>query len=359
MALVDPLYAQSPTVEVGGQSLPLLQSNLHAMRMREAIGGLSSLELCLVDSVQVGGTSQHAADAGSPLKLGAGIRVFAGPHDVGAPEIFDGQITAVEAEVREGQPPLFTVLAEDRLFSLRRRRRSRLFEAQSLSDLVTAIVQDHGLTAAVRDGVDSTARDWVQTDETDLGFLRRCLLRFDCDVQVVGDSVQVGRVGMDRRSLVPLQVGTTLLSARITADVAEQVSALTLGNFDPVSGEAVDARGEARGFGPGTGDSGPDILGRDFSAVAMHLGRYGPLNDSDATKLAELEGERRARGFVRVDGTARGDGNLRVGSWVEIAGVNPQFAGQYAVRSTVHRFDGQDGYRTDFIAESAYLGEAQ
>jgi hypothetical protein len=91
----------------------------------------------------------------------------------------------------------------------------------------------------------------------------------------------------------------------------------------------------------------------------MHLGREPPLTGADGTKLAELEGQRRARSFVRVDGCARGDGNLRVGSWIELTGVNPRFANQYAVRSAVHRFDLHEGYRTDFVAESAYLGTAQ
>ena len=359
MALADPLHAHAPTVEFGGQSYPLVQANLVSMRMREALGGLSSLELALVDTVEDGTSSHYAAGAGSPLELGAGVRVFAGPHALGAPEIFDGQVTAIEAEIREGQPPLFTVLAEDRLFPTRRRRRTRLFEAQSLGDVITAIAEDYGLTAEIRQGVDRGSRNWMQADETDLAFMRRLLDRFDCDMQVVGDRLQVGRVGMDRRALVTLAVGSTLISARITADVAEQVSTLRLGSFDPQSGEVTDASGDSAGFGPGSGTSGPDILREKFSEVTMHLGRQAPLTDGDAGTLAELEGQRRARGFVRVEGCARGDGNLRVGSWVELSGVNPQFANQYAVREALHRFDLESGYRTDFVAESAYLGAPQ
>lgn len=359
MALADPLYATSPTIEFGGQSYPLVQQNLVQMRMREALGGLSSLELSFVDAVEEGGTSHYAAGAGSPLELGAGVRVFGGAHEVGAPEIFDGQVTALEAEIREGRPPLITVLAEDRLFPARRRRRTRLFEEQKLGDVISDIGGDYGLTPEVRDGIDQTTRNWMQADETDLAFMRRILHDYDCDMQVVGNRLQVGRVGMDRRSLVTLALGNTLISARITADVAEQVNTLKLGSFDPGAGEIVDSDGDAAGFGPGSGTSGPDILREKFAEVTMHLGREPPLTDSDGTKLAELEGQRRARSFVRVDGCARGDGNLRVGSWVELTGVNPRFANQYAVRSAVHRFDLEDGYRTDFVAESAYLGEAQ
>lgn len=359
MALSDPLYATSPTIELGGQSYPLIQQNLVRMRMREALGGLSSLELSFIDTVEEGGTSHYAAGAGSPLELGAGVRVFGGAHEVGAPEIFDGQVTALEAEVREGQPPLITVLAEDRLFATRRRRRTRLFEQQKLADVISTIAGDYGLTPEARDGIDQTSRDWMQADETDLAFMRRILHGYDCDMQVVGNRLQIGRVGMDRRALVTLAVGSTLISARITADVAEQVSTLELGSFDPRTGAIVNANGDSAGFGPGSGTSGPDTLRDKFAQVTMHLGREPSLTDADGSKLAELEGQRRARSFVRVDGCARGDGNLRVGSWVELTGVNPRFANQYAVRSAVHRFDLEDGYRTDFIAESAYLGAPQ
>lgn len=359
MALADPLFATSPTIEINGQTYPLVQQNLVALRLREALGGLASLELSLVDTVEDGGTSHYAAGTGSPLELGAGIRVFAGAHEVGAPEIFDGQVTAVEAEIREGQPPLFTVLAEDRLFPARRRRRSRLFENLALGDVISEIAGDHGLTPEVRQGVDTTARNWMQADETDLAFMRRILDRFDCDLQIVGDKLQVGRVGMDQRALVPLAVGSTLISARITADVAEQLTSVSVGSYDPGEGAAVDGVMGAGGFGPGSGKSGTDVLREKFRDVEMHLGRLGPMTDADGDILAEIEGQRRARGFVRLEGVARGDGNLRVGSWVELTGVNPQFANQYAVREAVHRFDVETGYRTRFVAECAYLGEPQ
>ena len=164
---------------------------------------------------------------------------------------------------------------------------------------------------------------------------------------------------MRHLSLVTLSVGNTLISCRITADIAEQVTSLRLGSFDPKAGDLVDKRSDSAAFGPGSGKSGPDILSEKFAAVTMHLGREGPLSDNDAAALAALEGQKRARAFVRVDGCARGDGKLRVGSWVELTGVNPRFANQYAVRSAVHRFDLETGYRTDFIAESAYIGAPQ
>ena len=112
--------------------------------------------------------------------------------------------------------------------------------------------------------------------------------------------------------------------------------------------------------GKGTNNkSGADILNEKFSAVVMHLGRHGPMTDADAAAFARYEANRRARAFVRAFGTAKGNAELRVGSWVSLVGVNPQFENEYAVTKAVHRFDQVDGYLTDFEAECAYLGEAK
>jgi phage protein D len=360
MALADPplLYTAQPVIEIDGQSYPLVARNLDRFRATEALGGLSTLEASFLDeAVQADGSAGHAAGGDSPLKLGAGIRIFAGAAEVGASEVFDGQITAIEGEVREGAAPLFTVLAEDRLLPTRRKRRTRLFEAKTAKDVMEQIASDHGLTPEIRDGIDTTSTDWLQSDETDLAFLRRILARCDADVQVVGDKMQVGRIGKDQRTLVNLAPGATLKTARITADIAEQVSEIRLASYDPATGEKVDTNATAGGFGPGSGKTGADVLGEKFSAVTMHLGRYGPMTDAAAQNLAQYQADRRARAFVTVTGTAQGNSQIRVGSWVDIAHVNAQFCNQYSVTKAIHRWDHRDGYLTDFEAQSAYLGE--
>ena len=113
MALDDPpaVYLTLPTIELNGMNYPFISPNIVAVRMEESLGGLSSLELSVIDWVTRGDSpAGHGSDAGSPLALGAGLRVFMGPAAVLAGEIFDGQVTAIECETRAAEPPLITVV---------------------------------------------------------------------------------------------------------------------------------------------------------------------------------------------------------------------------------------------------------
>lgn len=358
MARDDPTgsFSARPTILVGGQTLPTLSANLASFRMREQLGGMSSLELTVVDSLShANGSAGFGATAASPLKLGAELKIFAGPTT--APqEIFDGVVTAIEIEAGAGSQPLFTLLAEDRLFKLRRKRRSRTFDDVSPAEVVKAIAEDHGLEPQVAEGLDTPAATWVQMNESDLAFLRRVLGAFDADCQLIQKTLQVLPIASEPRVRGALLLGDTLLSIRATADLAEQATATRTGGFDIESGEPVSAEAKQGRMGPGTGSDGPSLLPLVAGEVREHAGHFPPMSGEAGRTFAEAAYGRRARSFVRAEGTAQGNGAIRVGTWLDIAGVNPMFANTYNVVEATHRFDLANGYLTDFAAECAYLG---
>jgi phage protein D len=345
-----------PTVTINGEAFPALSANIFRMRVREAAGGLASLELTLVDVVSFGdGTGGYGATGSAALRLGAEIRIGGG--DTGEPqEIFQGVITGIECELGPNTSPLFTVLAEDFLWPARKVRKSFTHEQASPADIARRIAGDHGLTPEIRDGLDQPVSDWVQMNESDLAFLRRVLERFDADVQLVARRMQVGPCAVEPRSTVPLAGGSTLISARITADLADQATEVRVGSFDPATGEAVSAVATAGEVGPGEGPDGPSFLRPLVDPAREHVGHLGPMTESEAAAVARAYFGRRARRFVRVDGTAQGNPELRVGTKATITGVNPFFANDYTVVEATHRFDQETGYLTDFIAEGAHLG---
>jgi phage protein D len=357
MPLDAPLTVSArPTVRINGQALPLLSANITRFVMREQQGGLSSLELVLVDVLGFGdGSAGYGATAGSPVQLGAEIAVYAG--ETAAPQaVFQGTITAIGAEAGPSSSPLFTVLAEDRLWKARRTRKSRVFEQASPADIARRIAGDHGLRPEIRAGLDQPVSDWVQMNESDLAFLRRILLRFDADLQLVEDRLQVGKVADQPRSSLRLALGVTLLAARITADLVDQATEVRVGGFDPATGQAVLGTATSGTLGPGQGRDGPSLLRPLLDPAREHVGHQGALTDAEVRQLADALYARRARAFVRADATAQGNPALRVGTHVEIIGVNPFFENTYSVTEATHRFDLDRGYLTEFRAECAYLG---
>lgn len=345
-----------PTVQISGLDMPALTQNIVRMRMREAAGGLSSLELVLSDVISVpDGGAVFGGTTRSPTVLGAPIKVFTG--DTQSPrEIFDGMITAVETEVGPTTSPLFTVLAEDRLFQARKTRKTRSFTKVSPADLVNKIATELSLTPQVRDGLDAPAGDWTQMNESDLAFLRRVLERFDADIQAVDDKLQAGPNARDPRTKVTLTLGQNLLRARITADLADQAAEVRVASFDPATGKPVTATASDGQLGPGSGKNGAAVLRDKFSPWREHAGHLGPMTSTEADKVARALYGRRARRFVRIDGAAQGDGNIRVGTHATIAGVNPLFANIYVLTEITHRFDLDTGYLTEFLGECACMG---
>src|SRR5688500_3570672 len=160
------------------------------MVMNEQEGGLSSLELRFSNSASLtSGSAEYAFDAGGDLALGAELVIGAG--DSSAPvEIFRGIVTGLEGVFDQDAPPELIVLAEDGLQKLRCKRRTKVYEDQSIADIARAIAGDHGLTPQI-DGCSQNFGTQVQLNETDLGFLRRLLARVDADLQIVGTDLQI------------------------------------------------------------------------------------------------------------------------------------------------------------------------
>lgn len=350
------IFSARPTLRIAGQEDPRLSALLTALTMDEHEGGLSTLELRVTNWVATGnGRAELAFDSSSSLKLGAEIGAYAG--DEASPrEIFKGKVSALEMVCNYGQPPELVVLAEDGLTAARRARRTKVYADQSPADVVNAIANHLSLNPSVT-GLTSPTATWVQLDETDLGFLRRLLARFDADLQVVGTRLQVSPRKDVQRGTVDLTLYSQLARVRITADLADQATAVTVAGWDAKNGSAV--KGEASSIanaGPGHGRIGVAWAQEVFGTRSEHLAAPAVFTSDEASAVAEAALDQRARRFVRAEGVAEGNAQLRVGCNVRIAGVSPQFDNTYYVVRARHLFDTRQGYRTEFCAECAYLG---
>lgn len=353
----DPIVTLRPTVRVEGEENERVTALLLAMRLVEAEGGMSGLELRLTDiaSDPEGGT-EDAFDDESIVKLGSAIAVYTGEED-SPQEIFQGKVTAIEYVRDEQNPPEIALHAEDALQKARLVRRTKLYEDASISDVVNQVANAAGLTPQVN-GLSDNLGTIAQIDESDLAFLRRLLARYGGDMQVVGSELQVAARQDVQRGTITLEHGAELLEVRIVADLADQASEVTVTGWDPAQGARVTGRSDGSGLGPGSGRTGASILEEKFSRRSEHLGQLAAVaTDAEANAVASAALARRARRFVRVEGKSQGNPALRVGTHVTLSGLPNRWNNTYYVVRAEHRFDLVNGYQTLFEAESAYFGD--
>jgi hypothetical protein len=306
-------YVATPTVRLGGQENERMASLITSMVMNEQEGGLSSLELRLSNSASLNdGGVEYAFDAGGELALGAELIIGAG--DASAPvEIFRGIVTGLEGVFDQDAPPELIVLAEDALQKARCKRRTKVFEDQSLADIARAIASDHGLTPQIA-GLTQNFGTQVQLNETDLGFLRRLLARVDADLQIVGIDLQISPRADVRRGELELALGVELKNARVLADLAHQITKSTIKGWDISGGSQLDAEGQENAVGPGEGKKGAEILPDALAERTHHSCHIFSHNQDEADAIATTVRNRRARRFLRVQGTTTGTPALATSS---------------------------------------------
>jgi len=349
------LTYERPTVRVDEQDLAEVSELMLSLEMTEKEGGLSALEMRVSNvSSSDDGQSTFAFEDDSVLKLGAHITIYSG--DVIAPcEIFRGTITALEADFPEGDAPTLLVLAEDDFQRARMARRTALHENVTIADVARDLASQLGLTPVVT-GLTSNIGTQVQFNESDLAFLRRMLARYDGDLQVVGTELHVSPRADVSRGTIELQLHSQLRRARVTADLAHQVTEITVRGWDVSQGEAVSGSSTGANLGPGAGRNGSDVLRDAIGERSERISHLAATTQDEAQAIADAAFDSRARRFVAVDATADGNPALRVGTIVTLRGLGGRFENDYYVTLARHRWDEQRGYETDFSAESAFLG---
>lgn len=349
-------YNALPRLEIAGAEDRMAADLLSSIEMTESEGGMSSIEIGFENAAQVeghGNAMPFETAANEELTLGAHIRVVTG--DTNDPqEIFRGQITGIELVMEGEAAPKLIVLAEDALQTARLTRRTRLHEQSTLDELIGAVARESGLRI-VSSGLTTALPREMQANETDLGFLRRVCARFDVDFQIVGDELHVSERSVVDRGTRALEFGHTLMSFRALADLANQVSAITLSGWDHSADRPFDVEsGAGADAGPGEGRKGSDFMAEHFAERREHVGEIAVEDEAEGQAVADAMLAARQRRFVSVEGSVTGDPGLRVGTVVEITGVGPRFENAYYVTHAQHRYDRANGYITDFRAESAF-----
>lgn len=360
--MLDGVIDTRPYIEVDGERPRMLNELVRELVMDEAEGGLCAVEIRLDNGAQHEGVGiDHAFEFADTetLPLGKPFRVLfpaRGGEDgeAGHREIFDGRVSALEFASDDTGTPELCIFGEDALMAWRMGRRTRAFEGKAIREMIGDLARGTGLADPVVDYLGDAIVARHQVNESDLAFLRRVLADHDADAQVVGGALQIGPRADIERGTLTVELGNTLQSVRIAADLSRQRSAFSLSAYDHVTNETIRSEMRTEALGPGSGRRGAEYL-EGFGDTVEHFASAPVTTAAEAQVLIDAIGARAARRFVVAQGTAVGDPRLRVGAHLTIEGVGPRFSNTYYVTAARHRFSRRDGYVTEFEAECAFF----
>ena len=160
----------------------------------------------------------------------------------------------------------------------------RQAEAQTIASQVASQLNLNPVITGLTDTIGTE----VQLNESDLAFLRRLLTRYDADMQVVGRDLQVSPRKDVSRGNVELSFTGQLRRARVIADLAHQVTAVTVSGWDYKQGQKVNTSSTGTNLQPGDGRAGASILHDTLGERSEHIGDAAIADQAEAQALDSL-----------------------------------------------------------------------
>jgi phage protein D len=341
-----------PKIRLGGQPNTSLTEGLVRLRLHEDQDGLYNCAATFGNWGPAGRSVGFLYFGRDTLEFGKELGVT-----LGDATLFSGRISAIEATFPDGRSPEVTVLAEDRSQDLRMTRRTRSFANLSDAQVMQQIASDHGLTPDV-DVTGPNHKVLAQLNQSDLAFLRSRARAVDAEVWVEDRTLRVKAHARRNGGRVRLGYGNELLEFTVAADLADQRSSVTVTGWDVSGKQALSERADDAALSGelGSGDSGASVLRGAIAERKEVVSHSVPLGSAEARARAEAMFRARARRFVRGHGIAQTDAKLRVGATVQLDGLGPLFSGDYYLAEAKHRFDSEQGMRTDLTVERPALG---
>jgi phage protein D len=346
---VLPSRPARPTLEIDGTRQERLEAGLLTMDIVDSVDKVCRAELVFGNWGGPDSSGFQHFDR-KTVEFGKAVLI-----KIGDSTLFEGRITAITAGYPDGGPPTVGVIADDRLQDLRMTRRTRVFSAKSLGDIVRQIAGEHGLTADVTLS-GGTMKVVTQVNQSDLGFLFDLAQREDAQLWVEGKKLRGARTRPTDK--VDLRWAGSLREFHVDADLAHQRSSLVASGWD-VTGKAAAtySAGESAISSEAAGlDTGSSILAQAFARRVDTLAHRAPFDSQEAQAVAEAAYRQGARRFVSGRGVAETRPGLKVGATLALTGLGKLFDGDYRATSVRHLFDARDGQRTEFTCERPGLG---
>ncbi|HXH38221.1 MAG TPA: contractile injection system protein, VgrG/Pvc8 family [Thermoanaerobaculia bacterium] len=349
------LQATRPRIVIGGNEDVDLSQGLLRMSFHETVQGLTRAELRFGNWGLKSGSIGFLFFDRQKLDFGKAMQVKL-DQDL----LFEGRVSAIEADFGEGRSPELAVLLEDRFQDLRMTRRTRSFSDQTDAAIFQQIARDHGLQPNV-DVSGPQHKHLAQVNQSDLAFMRERARAVDAELWLDDTNLHAQPRTRRNGTTIKLKYGADLREFNVVADLATQRSSVKVAGWSVADKKAIEheAGDDTISGELGSDTSGASILGQKFGSRKEAIAHTVPLTDDDAKSESEAYFRMAARRFLVGSGVAQPNAKLRVGTYVDLDGVGPLFNGKYYLAEVKHVFDGTAGFRSEFMGERPGLGQAQ
>jgi phage protein D len=276
---------------------------------------------------------------------GETITVFLGIDTL--KQLVDGQITAIEPHFSDYSSA--TVRGFDRMYWLKFGTRTRTFQKLSDNDIVAQVADSVGLRVRLT-GTTGVVNDYVlQNNLTNYDFLMlRCAqLNYELLMDETTLVFRPSAEGMSpKRELnFPLDVSDLHLALRVPT-LGQKV---TVSGYDVASNRvltATTASGttQEKMGGKSTGYQ----LADDFPSSPVRYERPNINSQQALEKVSSAQYQRNLNQFIEGSTSVLGNPNLVAGINVKLTGLSERFNGIYYITSSVHTYDVEEGYQTEF-----------
>jgi len=281
-------------------------------------------------------------------------------------DVFTGEITGVNVSFPNGGMPGMTVVAHDYMNRMQKGKYARGFgflpdaiiagilgaENLLLPAIDPAIIAGSAAIAAVNFIFGGTGRK--QKGQSDFELLQEVAATYDADFWVDGNTLYLSRFIKDYTPRLTLTWGQNMLDFTPKASTIGQVAAVGMKfvlreiplEFLVAVGYDFDRESIVISVVPGAAAASlQSMLGSVLEIVDQPIASPADITNSALVIAHELREKLNNR--LTGSGSAVGDPRIRAGAMIRVAGIGPDFSGDYRVVSATHSIDA-GGYKTNF-----------
>jgi phage protein D len=304
-----------------------------------------SLDLTMFINSYIHDEAARAVD-NQPFKIGTKLVVKAGAIGDPAPTtvVYDGEVVAVDADFGHGGITV-GVRAYDIGHKLMRTRKVRVFQKQKISDAVSTILGENGLSAKVQSTTERL--DWFQQDnETDWDFIWRHARAIGYWLLIEGTTGHFVKAGeTPGKKTIEVTWPDTIASFHPRVTGAQQVEKVTARAWDPMRKQAfVTTAATAEPLSK---------IGLERKKVStalrggsIHISNSSATSQGEVTELAKATLNRISTAYVEADAQIPGNPQVKAGVTLKVSGVGQQFSGEYLCGEVRHVLSGGGSFDT-------------